>query len=814
MRRWPGQRGQASQCLLCLFRITRTPAARPYVRDISTTAPRSRNPAYETLYGSGRPPTREEQRRWNDRRKLGLALNRPRKAGTGRSEEVDNAEDELPSEERLLKKVRTYLRVVYRWIESSNDKTPSQIQTLDPDRKGWREFEESIVGLFERPFDDLEEKRKRQRRQLSTALIGDNSTENATNHLYFEYLDQVLAAKGMDVTQSMERGVDLRYPTEWYPEARATPREIYLHIGPTNSGKTYNALKRLENASSGFYAGPLRLLAHEVYSRFNSNGFPCDLVTGDDVRRDVPDSTGILYSSTVEMVDVAQFVEVAVIDEIQMIADAQRGWAWTRAFIGCKAREVHLCGEARVLPLIKALAASMGDNLHVHQYERLNPLKVETRSLRGDFRKLRKGDCVVTFSIVNIHALRKQIELQSGRRVAIVYGSLPPETRAQQAALFNDPNNDYDYLVASDAIGMGLNLAIKRIVFDSVHKFDGISRRQLSIPQIKQIAGRAGRFRTSRDDTHKNLDAQDPSKKEGNTSNTGFVSCVDEVDLPIIQNALKQEAPPIRQAGLLPMGDFIVAYGNRLPAGVSHEYVMQRLCDAATVHPRFTLCQIRDQVNIARTVESVPGLTTADRCVLTASPADYRSKLGKDVLRAFAGFVGKGKQVSVVDIQEVPLEVLEEPMAPHPLYLERLTGLHKALILFLWLSYRFSSVFMEQDMAFHAKEMTEEKINTYLTTYSANKKLQKRLKSMMVTSASKHLDPAQARLEEADRDFSEHASEDLTEEEPGYTEGITKDLEEESSALPINWSRGASESNPQVLTVDDTHREERAGTSG
>ena len=79
-------------------------------------------------------------------------------------------------------------------------------------------------------------------------------------------------------------------------------------------------------------------------------------------------------------------------------------------------------------------------------------------SLEGDLTKLRKGDCIVTFSRMGIHALKKVIERQTGKRVAVVYGSLPPETRAQQAKLFNDPDNDYDILVASDAIGMGLNL--------------------------------------------------------------------------------------------------------------------------------------------------------------------------------------------------------------------------------------------------------------------------------------------------------------------------------------------------------------------
>lgn len=229
-----------------------------------------------------------------------------------------------------------------------------------------------------------------------------------------------------------------------------------MHVGPTNSGKTYQALKRLEEAKSGAYAGPLRLLAHEVYNRLNSKGIPCALVTGEE-RRVPQDENWTKRACTVEMLSGAN-MEVCVIDEIQMIGDPARGWAWTEAVCGVKAKEIHLCGEERTVPLIKELATMMGDELEIRKYKRLSPLAVAPYSLEGDLSKLQKGDCLVSFSVVNIHALKKQIEQRTGRKVAIIYGSLPPEVRAQQARLFNDPDNDYDFLVASDAVGMGLNL--------------------------------------------------------------------------------------------------------------------------------------------------------------------------------------------------------------------------------------------------------------------------------------------------------------------------------------------------------------------
>ena len=803
MRRWKGPQSQQHQRLLCIYAVTRKPISSPLSIRSYATEPsrvRRRNPtgAHSDQKGS-----------WSLKRQRGgrdlYPVRTNTKLGPGHKFAFKH-EYILPidglSDTTLLARALKSLENVYdRLMHPASKSGPSEMDALDPDHQKWEAFKASISTLFETPWSKLSSKEKKQHKELTSILA--TSIESASNHLYFAYLDQALTANGLGIVQSMD-GIDLRWPTEWYPKARALPREVHLHIGPTNSGKTYTALKRLENSKGGFYAGPLRLLAHEVYSRFNANGILCDLITGDDIRTEVPENKpGRIYASTVEMVEVGKDVDVAVIDEIQMIADENRGWAWTRAFVGAPATEVHLCGEARVLPLIKEMAASMGDNLHVHEYQRLNPLKVETKSLQGDFKKLQKGDCVVTFSIVNIHALRKQIEQQSGRRVAIVYGSLPPETRAQQAALFNDPDNDYDFLVASDAVGMGLNLSIKRIIFDSVHKFNGTTRIQLSIPQIKQIAGRAGRYRTSHDDTSKTTTSQTSATKG---TNPGYVTSVNDVDLPVIKNALSKEAPPIRQAGLLPMGDFIIDYAARLPAGIPHEYILQRVCDAASILPRFSICSTREQISISRVIQGVPGLSTHDLCILTAAPADYRSPLGKKVIRALAAAVGVGKQTTVMDVNEIPLEVLALPMSPSPLYLEKLEGLHKSLTVFVWLAYRFTSVFMESDVAFHAKSMVEEKINTYLTNYSASRQLQKRLRKLEGATRKvdgtfdpyKTLDPPVA-----NDDFSEHASEDLAEEQPGYLE--------DASALPIDWSQnGGDETNSDVIKQDEVQSEERA----
>lgn len=296
---------------------------------------------------------------------------------------------------------------------------------------------------------------------ISRAILG---LDAQLKHFYYGFLSSKLFTK-QDVI-SQRALADLRFPHEWYPATRGLSRTVHVHVGPTNSGKTYHALKRLEESESGIYGGPLRLLAHEVFSRLNAKGLPCWLVTGEE-RRKADGTNPKMFSCTVEMIPLNTPVEVAVLDEIQMIGNTERGWAWTQAFLGVMANEVHVCGEERAVPLIRELCAAVGDKIEIHRYERLTPLKMEPVSLGGDWNNLRKGDAVICFSVLGIHSVKKQIEAATGRKVAIVYGSLPPETRAQQARLFNDPGNDYDIIVASDAIGMGLNLYVYVLISES-----------------------------------------------------------------------------------------------------------------------------------------------------------------------------------------------------------------------------------------------------------------------------------------------------------------------------------------------------------
>lgn len=263
---------------------------------------------------------------------------------------------------------------------------------------------------------------------------------------------------------------DLTEPTYWYVEARDIKRKVIYHAGPTNSGKTYSALKRFQTSPSGLYCGPLKLLASEVFIKTNNTETPCDLMTGEE--RKMADPDGITPAAhvacTVEMASLEKDFEVAVIDEIQMIRDAQRGWAWTRAFLGLRAKEIHVCGDQSAIDLISDLAFLAGDEFEVRKYERLTPLTIENKAL-GSYDNVEPGDCIVCFNKSDIYRVVSNLE-KRGHQVAVIYGAMPPGVKLAQAARFNDPKDNCKILVATDAVGMGLNLNIRRVIFYDIKK--------------------------------------------------------------------------------------------------------------------------------------------------------------------------------------------------------------------------------------------------------------------------------------------------------------------------------------------------------
>lgn len=497
------------------------------------------------------------------------------------------------------------------------------------------------------------------------------------------YIGENPSSQKEKMRQRITQAADIRHPEEWFFNTRQKQRTWHLHVGPTNSGKTYHALKRLEECGNGMYAGPLRLLAHEVWERLNSKGLRCDLVTGDDIRISQAEdgSRSTLTSSTMEMVSTVKDVDVCVIDEIQMIGDPDRGWAWTQAVLGVKAKEVHLCGEDRVVPLIKRLAASVGDKLVIHEYKRLGPLKTMPQSLDRDLKKIEKGDCVVTFSRKNIFAMKRSIEEATGLRCAVVYGSLPPASRSTQAALFNDPNSDYDVLVASDAIGMGLNLSIKRVIFESVEKFDGQQLSAITVPQLKQIAGRAGRYKAFNKDAA--VKPEDTTAILPAAPQVGYVTSLQKSDLKAISTSLNQVVVPMPTAGILPTEAQFITFAAQFPPEQKFSTTIKYMNNYLQTSGNFHICSLDEAIQIAELFDDLP-LSITDRITFINAPIGRHPTILL-VARNMAKVLAVDGEASPLNIPGFDVELLDKE-ATDAAGLVALETLHKCLILYIWLA--------------------------------------------------------------------------------------------------------------------------------
>lgn len=275
-------------------------------------------------------------------------------------------------------------------------------------------------------------------------------------------------------------------PIDEYEKARSMKRHFILHVGETNTGKTHASIERLMEAESGVYLAPLRLLALEIQDKLRSENISCSLLTGEE--EDIV-SYASHVSSTIEKLQLETEYDICVIDEAQMIADKQRGWAWTRAIIGVLAPEIHICMAPEARDIVIKLIKDCNDTYEVIEHKRDTELIFEDKKF--DLNKdVKKGDALVVFGKKKALAVSAQL-LNNNIKTSIIYGSLPYSTRKKQFERFL--SGETEVIVCTDAIGMGVNLPIKRIVFLETRKFDGISLRKLRVPEIKQIAGRAGR---------------------------------------------------------------------------------------------------------------------------------------------------------------------------------------------------------------------------------------------------------------------------------------------------------------------------------
>ncbi len=458
-------------------------------------------------------------------------------------------------------------------------------------------------------------------------------------------------------------------PKDEYPEARALRRHFILHIGGTNTGKTYAGFMRLMEAPTGVYLAPLRLLALEAQETLLDAHVECSLSTGEE-EDSRPDDTHV--AATAEKLDLKRHFDVAVIDECQMIADRERGYAWTRAILGVLAPEVHLCAAPEAESILKRLIVSCGDTYEVIRHQRTTPLIPMRRTVSPD--RVQPGDALITFSKVGVLSVAEELR-QHGKEPAIIYGALPYATRRKQMEGFLEGR--MEYIVSTDAIGMGLNLPIRRIIFMETEKFDGVERRELLPSEIKQIAGRAGRF---------------------GMYNKGYVGATE--NLSVIQAGLEATVPPIEKAvvgfsDLVLQVDFdlleVLTGWNKLP----------------TVEPYVKLDISRYISIISHMRELGMAFSKSDELRAANIPFDEDTEGLRELFYGYLSKLERGEDI------ELPGLSREDPTLPElELYYKKLD-----------LYYSFSRTFglpVDEDRLFDIREDVAEEINEILLTRLKN----------------------------------------------------------------------------------------------
>ena len=451
-----------------------------------------------------------------------------------------------------------------------------------------------------------------------------------------------------------------------FPLARELKRKIVFHVGPTNSGKTYQALKALKEATTGYYLAPLRLLALEGYENLKKEGVPVSLITGEE---EIIDEESTHISSTIEMMNGSVDVDVCVIDEIQMISDRDRGWAWANALIGAPAKKVILTGSSNALPAVKELCEYLGETLKIVEFERKNEL--EMMKYPTSMKKIEPQTAIVAFSRRDVLSLKQQ--LSEKYSVSVVYGNLSPEVRREEARRFRE--GESEILVATDAIAMGLNLPIKTLLFAKDNKFDGLRRRELLPTEVVQISGRAGRY---------------------GFEEKGFVGALDENALQTIDNAFHSPLPNIElPVSVMASLEHVMLIGEILETE-NITTILGFFADNMEFDGPFMAANIDSMLEIAAIVDEYT-LDLKTRFYLSCAPASISSPYIESVFHRYIRQVEAGGKVLYIPPRDLPAFAQTNDM------LLNAEDRVREISLYLWLSFKFPNIFEDTKQAIAAR---------------------------------------------------------------------------------------------------------------
>ncbi|MCA0145285.1 helicase-related protein [Blastococcus sp. LR1] len=292
--------------------------------------------------------------------------------------------------------------------------------------------------------------------------------------------DSIAARAEKLAQQSWVEGAEPELPVRETP-----PDNVVFHLGPTNSGKTYESLQALARTGSGVYAAPLRQLAHEAYAKLSAQ-LPEGTVGLSTGEEEIDPNAPIVCCTVEKAPDRG---EMLVLDEAHWVTDPDRGHHWARLLLTGEYREMHLISAAEAYLVLKPLVSD-AKSVEVVNHKRLSRLDVLHAPVRAD--AVRPQTLVVAFSRKAVYAAASELDQHRPGKVGVLYGALPPATRREVIERFT--TGELDVLVTTDVIGHGINVPATTVLFAETTKFDGQEMRPLRTWEAAQIAGRAGRY--------------------------------------------------------------------------------------------------------------------------------------------------------------------------------------------------------------------------------------------------------------------------------------------------------------------------------
>lgn len=471
-------------------------------------------------------------------------------------------------------------------------------------------------------------------------------------------------ARETEAVQHLLTSANFARYSDFFTTARGLRRELILYVGPTNSGKTYRALNHLAEGESGVYLAPLRLLALEGQEELEKRGRPTSFLTGEE--RDMRPGAQF-FSSTIEMLNLERVVDAAVVDEVQLLSDRDRGWAWSAAVVGAPARRVIMTGSPDAVPLVEELARYLEEPLTIHELERFTPLVVNEDV--DDLDHVEPGTAIVCFSRRDVLGIKQYLEHK--HRVSVIYGNLSPQVRREEARRFR--GGETKVLVATDAIALGLNLPIKTIVFYTTWKWNGRDDVRLSPSEVRQIGGRAGRY---------------------GKHDAGFVGALSHADLEYIRDCFEGPVEPIEIRAQVRPSLAHVATMSEVLRSASLTRLLDLFRRRIRFDARHLVASVPDDMIELATIADAAGMRLEDKFVFTCAPVDTRNTFMMRTYQLWMSSFAAGR-ASRLDRLPSRYEQTTGESDPEVFYHAEVQV--KMLTVYAWLAYRYPDLFPDLD---------------------------------------------------------------------------------------------------------------------